>query len=462
MNQVSFPEITMPSMEDMLDDDVSSSGSENSSDDSSDDDDDSSMVSSEDVSDDDDDESSGSEEEEEEELDDDDDEFLDIVSQEMNLKNMHQILQLPSANRPGNSRSSSGRSTPTNTGNNGKKAHKAATLSSSNHSKHQHQHVYQNKDMQVETPTLRYTMIKTLNARLLNLAESGTYVQTNAHVTANDKQAAAAAAVGGQLVTPSGSSASLQAGLHSIQSPTLNKNGTQHPQATFEQMVGVGTHNNNKTYDWDSYFLPVTKNRISAYSLRVTQAVRSTKLDLLERMQEAYIRAAARSGQSHPSPLWNACNAHGESIMHVVARRSQLPLLQFVLNHGGSLHVRDDYHKTPLHDACWTREPNFDCIALLLQKSPELLLTRDKRNFTPLQYIPAACYPAWNEFLAKPEIQTLLQERLGGGATAALAKASASSSSSSAVEKEDVPVKGNDLIQSCMDSMIESQIALAM
>ncbi|CAM9492475.1 unnamed protein product, partial [Sphacelaria rigidula] len=46
-----------------------------------------------------------------------------------------------------------------------------------------------------------------------------------------------------------------------------------------------------------------------------------------------------------------ASNRFGESVVHLATRRGSAPVLQFLLAHGGSLHICDDYGKTPLHDA---------------------------------------------------------------------------------------------------------------
>lgn len=38
-------------------------------------------------------------------------------------------------------------------------------------------------------------------------------------------------------------------------------------------------------------------------------------------------------------------------------------------------------------------------IQLLLVECPDLLLIKDKRGFSPLNYVPRDSYRAWNEFL---------------------------------------------------------------
>lgn len=138
---------------------------------------------------------------------------------------------------------------------------------------------------------------------------------------------------------------------------------------------------------WEEYFLPVTSERTQAYSLALTKAVRYQNFEALQ--------AHVDRGLSV-----NACNAHGESLMHLVARRAEgTKMLQFFLDHGSSLKVKDDYGKTPLTEACWSRQPNFSLIKMILRDSPELLFAKDSRGFTPMHYIPRECHEAWAVFL---------------------------------------------------------------
>jgi hypothetical protein len=63
------------------------------------------------------------------------------------------------------------------------------------------------------------------------------------------------------------------------------------------------------------------------------------------------------------------------------------------------LSIRDDYNKTPFHDACWTTTPNFELIDLLLKYVPEQLLMKDVRNKTPYDYVQFQHYPIWLKFV---------------------------------------------------------------
>lgn len=94
------------------------------------------------------------------------------------------------------------------------------------------------------------------------------------------------------------------------------------------------------------------------------------------------------------------CNSFGETIVHLVARRGLPDFLDFLIDEAGvSVLVCCDTGRTPMHDACWTASPNFACVRTLVEQCPDFLLIKDKRGFTPLDYVPREIWPSWNEFL---------------------------------------------------------------
>ena len=74
-------------------------------------------------------------------------------------------------------------------------------------------------------------------------------------------------------------------------------------------------------------------------------------------------------------------------------------MLQALIDAGSSVQVTDDFGRTPLHDACWTSQPNFDTIRLLLDQDPWLLWIMDCRGSTPLGYVRKAHWAVWIGFL---------------------------------------------------------------
>jgi hypothetical protein len=143
----------------------------------------------------------------------------------------------------------------------------------------------------------------------------------------------------------------------------------------------------NYTPRLKNFFLPVTKQQIAAYTPELVKAVRKGDV---EAVRELYLQGA---------PL-QACNRFHESILHIIARRGHAELLDFLLHDAGlDIRVRCDSGRTPLHDACWTGQPNFETVRIILEECPDLLLIKDNRNFTPLDYVPKECYEMWCDFL---------------------------------------------------------------
>jgi len=60
--------------------------------------------------------------------------------------------------------------------------------------------------------------------------------------------------------------------------------------------------------------------------------------------------------------------------------------------------VRDDFGRTPLHDACWTSLPRFELVRYILQKEPGLLHVKDVRGHVPLNYVRKEHWDVWCDF----------------------------------------------------------------
>jgi hypothetical protein len=135
------------------------------------------------------------------------------------------------------------------------------------------------------------------------------------------------------------------------------------------------------------FFLPVTPDRVQAYDPAVMSAVRNHDLTTLRRLYAQGYNL-------------QCCNAFGESLIHTVARRGYADMMHFLLHEAKiSLRVCCDSGRTVLHDACWNASPNFECIALIVQACPDLLLIMDNRQLTPLAYVPKDAWGDWCSFL---------------------------------------------------------------
>lgn len=136
------------------------------------------------------------------------------------------------------------------------------------------------------------------------------------------------------------------------------------------------------------YYCKPTPLQKASYGIQLVRAVRSSNAALLGEL--------LRCGLSR-----NPCNAFGESLVHMVCRRSDYALLKALVEHGCSLQVSDDFGRTPLHDACWTSEPCFECIELILLTDKRLLRLVDCRGSSPLAYVQKDNWRKWIDFFER-------------------------------------------------------------
>ncbi|OEU08557.1 hypothetical protein FRACYDRAFT_196332 [Fragilariopsis cylindrus CCMP1102] len=145
-----------------------------------------------------------------------------------------------------------------------------------------------------------------------------------------------------------------------------------------------------------------TPQQLQAYSTEIVTAVRTNNLDRVKQLYHEGIYNC------------NACNRFGESILHIACRRGHVAMVEFFLvTCGFQLNViRDDYFRTPFHDAFWTSKASTTLIDFLLtqqQTQPNnsslvaLLLLKDKRGNTPLDYSRLEDHPIWIQFLQERE-----------------------------------------------------------
>lgn len=137
-----------------------------------------------------------------------------------------------------------------------------------------------------------------------------------------------------------------------------------------------------------AYFNLPTAHQKASYGSRMITAIKQGQVKDLRHMLEAGL-----------SP--NACNAHGESLLHMVCRRGNWELFQVLTDSRFhvDLQVADDYGRTPLHDACWSSYPNFSLVRHLLRTDATFLFLEDARGSLPLAYVPKPHWALWNGFL---------------------------------------------------------------
>lgn len=128
--------------------------------------------------------------------------------------------------------------------------------------------------------------------------------------------------------------------------------------------------------------------QIEAYNADVVQAVRNQDI--------ATLRMMRNDGRD-----LKCGNRFGESIMHIACRKGFIDVVTFLMNEAGvSIRVRDDCGRTPMHDALWTAEPNFELLRIILVDNSDLLLVSDNRGHTPFDYIRKEHRKDWIDFLS--------------------------------------------------------------
>lgn len=135
------------------------------------------------------------------------------------------------------------------------------------------------------------------------------------------------------------------------------------------------------------FFFEMKAENFACYDNQIAHACRSGDLD------------AVREHVGAGKPLL-CCNKFKESTIHTICRRGHEELLRYAIHGAHSpICVRDEQGRTPLHDAAWAHEPNFELVKLLLANCPDLLLIKDNRGFTPLSYAGRPCWKKWCDFL---------------------------------------------------------------
>jgi hypothetical protein len=147
------------------------------------------------------------------------------------------------------------------------------------------------------------------------------------------------------------------------------------------------------------FMIKPTQEMIDAYSTDIVTAVRTNNVD---KARELYNKDGT-TGSSKFKYGCNACNRFGESILHIACRRGHMDMVKFLIEEVGLRidTIRDDYHRTPLHDAFWTPIASYDVVDFLLRQPNvvQLLLLKDVRGYTPLDYARSEDRGKWLRFL---------------------------------------------------------------
>jgi hypothetical protein len=134
-------------------------------------------------------------------------------------------------------------------------------------------------------------------------------------------------------------------------------------------------------------FSQPTEEMLESYTSELLAIVRKNNMETLRELHSQ-------------GKLVNSSNKFGESLLHLSCRRSFTEMTKFLIEEVKvDINIRDDYFRTPLHDACWTPEPNFELVDMLIKLAPEHLLLEDVRGFTPFDYVRSDHWKQWLRFL---------------------------------------------------------------
>ena len=131
-----------------------------------------------------------------------------------------------------------------------------------------------------------------------------------------------------------------------------------------------------------------TKEMMDAYTLDILNPVRQNDLEKVIDLHQSGILTM------------NCCNKFGESLLHLACRRGYTSIVRYLIDEVRvNVNIRDDYRRTPLHDACWTTKPVYDLVDMLIRLAPHQLLLEDIRGYTPFDYVRSEHQGKWLRFL---------------------------------------------------------------
>ena len=140
------------------------------------------------------------------------------------------------------------------------------------------------------------------------------------------------------------------------------------------------------SYKRSGYYNKPTEYQLASYGTKIAEIIKSNQTEEFSCLMEAGL-----------SP--NACNQHGESLVHTVCRHSNVKHFQVLLRHGVDVQQTDDYGRTPMHDCCWASNPSFEIGRELLKRDASVLFVMDIHGSIPLAYCTKKNWAMWNSFL---------------------------------------------------------------
>jgi hypothetical protein len=187
-----------------------------------------------------------------------------------------------------------------------------------------------------------------------------------------------------------------------FEGPATKAFETEDPRVLYSQILekhGICS-SLKKGEELHDFFVEMGEANVTGYTMEKISAMRKEDVEALRDMH--------KKGET-----LQVCNRFGESIIHSACRRGLPSVVRFLVEEAGvSFAVKDDYGKTPAHDACWTIKPNFEVVKIVITACPDLFLVADKRGSSPLDYAQKSLWSEWCVFLRNNE-DMLIPKQLG-------------------------------------------------
>jgi len=136
-----------------------------------------------------------------------------------------------------------------------------------------------------------------------------------------------------------------------------------------------------------SQLRPPTPDMIDAYTMEVSMACREGDLETIKRLHQEGAKL-------------DCCNRFGQHVLHLACLRGHYDVVSYLVKEAKvGVSFVCDQQRTPLHDACWASQVNFDIVKLILSEAPQLVLFPDKRGCTPFEYTRQSNWNEWKGFL---------------------------------------------------------------
>ena len=152
----------------------------------------------------------------------------------------------------------------------------------------------------------------------------------------------------------------------------------------------------------EDFFPTISEQQMLAYKMEIVAATRENNVEKLRALYQERGRASL-----------DCFNRFGEGLLNMACRRGFKDIVEFLLSKevNLSVRIRDDYGRTPLHDACWNPEPQLEICERIIEQDPSLFFVCDKRGYTPFQYARKSDWRTWRHFLFdnRDKLQALLR-----------------------------------------------------